>query len=162
MGGHSGHMFYFPSETQRQLSLMNRWWAGGASGWGVGQALRFLVQKIKQPGACLFCMAVMVKKKCWLAIRPTPLTLSKNTSSMPGAITTTTEAQQSVADRVCNHKVHICSFIAEHDVTDHRPPTGRPQSCPTPMCPICVHTVFPLIRKGKWHKLNNVFVKCRY
>ncbi|XP_040922260.1 uncharacterized protein LOC121200823, partial [Toxotes jaculatrix] len=30
----------------------------------------------------------------------------KNTSSLPGATITTTEAQQSMADRVCNHKVH--------------------------------------------------------
>ncbi|XP_028292840.1 uncharacterized protein LOC114455661 [Gouania willdenowi] len=40
----------------------------------------------------------------------------KHTSSLPGAVTVTAEAPISMADRVCNQKVRICAFIAEHDL----------------------------------------------
>ncbi len=40
----------------------------------------------------------------------------KHTSSLPGASSTTIEIWASMADRVCDHKVHICTFLAKQDL----------------------------------------------
>lgn len=40
----------------------------------------------------------------------------KHTSSLPGASSTTFKVRSSVADRVCDHKVRICAFLAEQDL----------------------------------------------
>lgn len=85
------------------------------------------LKKIKQPGTCLCTVChrrlqyanngkkVQARNQSEASHNAAVCAL-QYTCSLPGATSTTTEVYASMADRVCDLKVRICSFVAEHDL----------------------------------------------
>lgn len=110
-------------------SVKNKWrWAWLSEVGLNGKPFNSWVKKIKQPGMsiCTAChrrlkygnngKKVLARHQQEVSHNAAVRAL-QYTCSLPGATSTTTEVQASFADRVCDLKVRICSFIAEHDLS---------------------------------------------
>ncbi|XP_052420176.1 uncharacterized protein LOC127964065 isoform X1 [Carassius gibelio] len=110
-------------------SVKNKWrWAWLSEIGKNGKPFSSWAKKIKQPGTCLCTVChrkfqygnngkkVLARHQSEASHNAAVRAL-QYTCSLPGATSTTTEIHASMADRVCDVKVRICSFIAEHDLS---------------------------------------------
>ncbi|KAK7933645.1 hypothetical protein WMY93_004541 [Mugilogobius chulae] len=110
-------------------TVKNKWrWAWLDEVGEGGRPIRSWCKKLKVAGACMCVLChkklvygsngkkVLIRHQSDGAHRAAVRSLA-HTSSLPGASAATTETQLSMADRVCDLKIRVCGFIAEHDLS---------------------------------------------
>ena len=115
--------------TRMESTIKNKWrWAWLDEKDDKGKLFRTWCKKLSEPGAC-FCCACNKKllygsngKKALFKHNYEPghqaaVRALQHTTVLPGATVTSEDARISMTDRVCNQKVRICTFIAEHDLS---------------------------------------------
>lgn len=110
-------------------SVKNRWrWAWLDEKGDDETPIRSWCKKMKKPGVCMCVIChktipygsngkkVLIRHQSDASHKAAVRSL-QHTSRLPGASETTTNAHASMTDRVCNLKVRVCAFIAEHDLS---------------------------------------------